>query len=85
MQGSFSQIDEFVVEAVDLKELEKIRIGHDGKGSADGWYLGKVVIKDPRDNLKEFIFPCDRYTTIFVNINSHSLLCSTKLTLSANV
>lgn len=43
-----------------LKELKKIRIGHDGKGSGSAWYLNKVVIKDPEDNTKVFEFPCER-------------------------
>lgn len=45
---------------MDLKDLEKIRIGHDGKGPGAGWFLDKVVIKDPNDPLKEFNFPCER-------------------------
>ena len=45
-----------------LKNLEKIRIGHDGKGPGAGWFLDKVVIKDPNDPLKEFNFPCERYS-----------------------
>ena len=55
------QVDEFEIEAVSLKDLEKIRIGHDGKGPGAGWFLDKVVVKDPRDPLKEFNFPCERY------------------------
>ena len=38
-----------------------IRVGHDGKGPGAGWFLDKVVIKDPTDPLKEYIFPCERY------------------------
>lgn len=29
-------IDEFIVEAVDLGELQKLRIGHDNSGEHDG-------------------------------------------------
>ena len=50
---------------MNLKDLEKIRIGHDGKGPGAGWFLDKVVIKDPSDPLKEYNFPCERYT-IFI-------------------
>ena len=39
------QIDEFVIEAVDLKKLKRIRIGHDGKHAGSGWFLEKVVIQ----------------------------------------
>ncbi|CAB4019689.1 lipoxygenase homology domain-containing 1-like, partial [Paramuricea clavata] len=54
-------VDEFEIEAVNLKDLEKIRIGHDGKGPGAGWFLDKVVIKDPSDSLKEYNFPCERW------------------------
>jgi hypothetical protein len=34
--------DEFQIEAVDLGELKKIRIGHDNSGVGPGWFLEKV-------------------------------------------
>lgn len=37
----------FEIEAVTLKKIKKIEIGHDGKGYGGGWYLEKVVIKHP--------------------------------------
>uniref|UniRef100_A0A670JIB8 Lipoxygenase homology PLAT domains 1 n=1 Tax=Podarcis muralis TaxID=64176 RepID=A0A670JIB8_PODMU len=37
--------DEFIIEAVDLKQVRRVRIGHDGKGGSSGWYLGKVIEK----------------------------------------
>ncbi|KAL7975753.1 hypothetical protein Chor_001243, partial [Crotalus horridus] len=33
------------IEAVDVGRIYKIRIGHDGAGFADGWFLENVVIK----------------------------------------
>lgn len=41
------QCDVFEIEAVTLKKIKKIEIGHDGKGYGGGWYLEKVVIKHP--------------------------------------
>ncbi|WAR20922.1 LOXH1-like protein, partial [Mya arenaria] len=38
------KMDEFVLEAVSVLKLTKIRIGHDGKGIGAGWYLDKVVV-----------------------------------------
>ena len=35
-------IDVFEIEAVTLKNLSKIRIGHDGSGTSPGWFLKKV-------------------------------------------
>ena len=39
-------IDVFKIEAITLKNLSKIRIGHDGKGA--GWFLkqvNKIILK----------------------------------------
>ncbi len=38
-------MDEFVIEAVSLKQIKRIRIGHDGTSAGDGWFLDKVIIK----------------------------------------
>lgn len=55
------QVDEFFIEAVSLKALEKVRVGHDSSGPGAGWFLDKVVIKDPEDGTKEYVFPCNRW------------------------
>ena len=57
-------MDEFLIEAVSLKSLEKVRVGHDSSGPGSGWFLDKVVIKDPEDNTKEYVFPCNRFGII---------------------
>jgi hypothetical protein len=36
------QVDVFTVEAEDVGALQKIRIGHDGKGIGASWYLESV-------------------------------------------
>ena len=53
-------MDEFLVEAVSLSDLTAIRIGHDGSGSSDGWFLDKVIIQDPEHEEKKFTFICNR-------------------------
>ncbi|XP_074880427.1 oxygen-regulated protein 1 [Buteo buteo] len=54
------QTDIFAVEAVHLGHLYKIVIGHNGLGSGNGWFLDKVVIKDPVTDL-DFTFLCHRW------------------------
>ncbi|XP_056433977.1 lipoxygenase homology domain-containing protein 1 [Gadus chalcogrammus] len=53
--------DEFIVEAVDIGQLQKIRIGHDndGGGSA-GWFLESVEI-DAQSLGQRLCFPCGRW------------------------
>ncbi|TSK72011.1 Lipoxygenase homology domain-containing protein 1 [Bagarius yarrelli] len=38
--------DEFVIEAVSLGTLNRVRIGHDGRGGGCGWFLDKVLIRE---------------------------------------
>uniref|UniRef100_A0A8C0UZD0 Oxygen-regulated protein 1 n=1 Tax=Cyanistes caeruleus TaxID=156563 RepID=A0A8C0UZD0_CYACU len=54
------QTDIFSVEAVHLGCLYKIVIGHNGLGSGNGWFLEKVVIKDPVTDL-DYTFLCHRW------------------------
>uniref|UniRef100_A0A8C3TZX6 Oxygen-regulated protein 1 n=1 Tax=Catharus ustulatus TaxID=91951 RepID=A0A8C3TZX6_CATUS len=54
------QTDIFAVEAVHLGCLYKIVIGHNGLGSGNGWFLDKVVIKDPVTDL-DYTFLCHRW------------------------
>lgn len=42
-----NQVDTFVVKAIELGELTKIRIRHDNKGGGAAWYLEKVEIFNP--------------------------------------
>lgn len=41
-----------------LLQLEKVRIGHDGRGLGTGWYLEEVVIIIHDEC---WIFPCNRW------------------------
>uniref|UniRef100_A0AAV2MQR6 PLAT domain-containing protein n=1 Tax=Knipowitschia caucasica TaxID=637954 RepID=A0AAV2MQR6_KNICA len=53
-------INEFIVEAVDLGDLEKMRIGHDNSGGSSGWFLDWVEIDAPSQG-QRLRFPCGRW------------------------
>ncbi|WAR01120.1 LOXH1-like protein, partial [Mya arenaria] len=52
------KMDEFVLEAVSVLKLTKIRIGHDGKGVGAGWYLDKVVVSQIGETKYDQEFVC---------------------------
>jgi len=54
------RVDEFELHCIDLGELTKVRIGHDGKGPGSGWHLDKVVV-DAQLLGKTWTFPCGRW------------------------
>ncbi|ERE85978.1 lipoxygenase homology domain-containing protein 1 [Cricetulus griseus] len=54
------QTDTFFLEAVNLGNLCKIVIGHDGLGQGNGWFLEDVVVRDPTTN-HEYAFFCHRW------------------------
>ncbi|XP_071500737.1 lipoxygenase homology domain-containing protein 1-like [Diadema antillarum] len=54
-------VDEFVLEAVSLRQLRRIRIGHDGTGAGSGWYLEKVVVTEMGKPKSQVVFPCNRW------------------------
>ncbi|XP_030048769.1 lipoxygenase homology domain-containing protein 1 [Microcaecilia unicolor] len=54
--------DEFIIEAVTLKQVRRLRIGHDGKGGGCGWFLDKVVVReDGKPETSAVEFPCFRW------------------------
>ncbi|KAG8456825.1 hypothetical protein GDO86_002563 [Hymenochirus boettgeri] len=54
--------DEFMIEAVSLKQVKRVRIGHDGKGGGCGWFLDKVIIReDGKPETEAVEFPCNRW------------------------
>lgn len=58
--------DEFLIEAVNCGELQKVRIGHDNKGLAPGWHLDTVevsVVKGEGSDagIGPWKFPCGRW------------------------
>ncbi|XP_071157260.1 uncharacterized protein [Mytilus edulis] len=42
--------DEFLLEAADIGDIGKIKIGHDGSSFMSGWHLHKVFIKKRQNN-----------------------------------
>ncbi|XP_048241483.1 lipoxygenase homology domain-containing protein 1-like isoform X2 [Haliotis rufescens] len=55
------QVDTFEIEAVTLKKLNKIRVGHDGKGPGSGWFLDKIVVKQIGSTKYDTTFECNRW------------------------
>ena len=55
-----AQVDVFVVEAVDLGKVFKVKIRHDNSMFGPAWFLDKVEVIDPVDN-ETFTFYCERW------------------------
>ncbi|CAF2713886.1 unnamed protein product [Rotaria sp. Silwood2] len=56
-----NKVDSFIIEAVSLKQIRKIRIGHDGSGSSAGWFLDKIVIHSEDQCYDPATFECHRW------------------------
>uniref|UniRef100_A0A8D3BN03 Lipoxygenase homology domains 1b n=1 Tax=Scophthalmus maximus TaxID=52904 RepID=A0A8D3BN03_SCOMX len=54
-------MDEFIVEAVALGQIRRVRIGHDGKGGGCGWFLDKVIVREEGQAEGAVEFPCNRW------------------------
>ncbi len=52
--------DKFGIEAVDLGDLVKLRIGHDGSGFGSGWFLENIIVTNEKTGEK-WIFNCNRW------------------------
>lgn len=50
----------FGIEAVDLGEISKARVGHDGSGFGSGWFLDNIIVTNEKDN-KKWVFNCGRW------------------------
>lgn len=53
-------IDTFKVKAVELGDLEKIKIGHDNSAAGSAWYLEKVEIYNPSTK-RTYLFNCQNW------------------------
>uniref|UniRef100_A0A8C2Q311 Lipoxygenase homology domains 1a n=1 Tax=Cyprinus carpio TaxID=7962 RepID=A0A8C2Q311_CYPCA len=54
--------DEFLVEAANLGQIRRVRIGHDGRGGGCGWFLDKVMIREEgQPEASSIEFPCYRW------------------------
>ncbi|XP_033751254.1 lipoxygenase homology domain-containing protein 1-like isoform X2 [Pecten maximus] len=54
-------VDMFTLEAVTLLKMNKVIIGHDGKGAGSGWFLDKVVVKQEGSDKYDYTFECERW------------------------
>uniref|UniRef100_A0A3B4YR02 Lipoxygenase homology PLAT domains 1 n=1 Tax=Seriola lalandi dorsalis TaxID=1841481 RepID=A0A3B4YR02_SERLL len=53
-------MDEFIVEAVAIGQVRRVRIGHDGKGGGCGWFLDKVIVREEGQAEAHAVeFPCN--------------------------
>ncbi|KAJ8306142.1 hypothetical protein KUTeg_016687 [Tegillarca granosa] len=52
--------DEFEIKAVDLGNLRKIKVGHDGDEPGSGWFLQKVQVRTSENENKIFVFVCNK-------------------------
>ncbi|KAM7392648.1 hypothetical protein PAMA_007662 [Pampus argenteus] len=53
--------DEFLIEAVALGQVRRVRVGHDGRGGGCGWFLDKVMVREEGQPESLAIeFPCFR-------------------------
>ncbi|XP_050407500.2 lipoxygenase homology domain-containing protein 1 isoform X2 [Patella vulgata] len=48
--------DKFQISLRDIGEIKSIRVEHDGKGFADGWFLDKIIIKNTADPKETYYF-----------------------------
>ncbi|XP_058493118.1 lipoxygenase homology domain-containing protein 1 [Solea solea] len=55
-------LDEFIIEAVNIGRVRRVRIGHDGKGGGCGWFLDKVIVREEgQAEFQAVEFPCNRW------------------------
>lgn len=55
------QHDEFLIEAVSLGQVRRVRVGHDGRGGGCGWFLDKVMVREEgQPETVAVEFPCFR-------------------------
>ena len=52
------------MEAVRLKKIHKIRIGHGGMKAGDGWFLDKVIVRPMKESEEELVFECNRSVNV---------------------
>lgn len=68
------KIDTFGIETLDVGELQKITIGHDGSGFGSGWFLDNVVVRDETLRNKEYKFQCGRWLDKVIQLFPYVLL-----------
>ncbi|XP_059163011.1 lipoxygenase homology domain-containing protein 1-like [Physella acuta] len=58
---SDKHVNVFRVEAVDLGNLNTVKIKHDGLGAGSGWYLRNIKVRDSMDSNLVCLFECERW------------------------
>ncbi|XP_058639789.1 lipoxygenase homology domain-containing protein 1 isoform X2 [Onychostoma macrolepis] len=54
--------DEFIIEAVSIGQVRRVRIGHDGRGGGCGWFVDKVIVREEGQAESQAVeFPCNRW------------------------
>ena len=73
-------MDVFTIEAVDMINLTKVMVGHEGEDHGKGWFLDKVIVKESTDAEQQYVFMCERYITkIFKTIITFPTKSNTSL------
>ena len=54
----FFQHDLFRIEAVDLGQLNKIKVHLEGFGSNPSWFIDKVSVRESEESAQVFVFEC---------------------------
>ena len=52
----------FEIQAINLDDVMRVTVGHDGDGAGDGWYLDKIIVRERGDKRsdKHSLFTCNR-------------------------
>jgi len=67
-------LDEFIIEAIAIGKIRRVRIGHDGKGGGCGWFLDKVIVREEGQAEAHAVeFPCNRCISLSVNTKKKTL------------
>ena len=56
----FHQVAHFTLEALDVRKLQRIVVGHTSEGHGAGWYLDKITVKESAEATSQYVFPCQR-------------------------
>jgi len=54
-----NQVDTFTLDAINLGDLEEIRVRHDNKGFGAAWYLDRIEVEAPAEKMSSF--PCSQW------------------------
>jgi len=55
------QTDRFLLEAIDLGKLFKVKIRHDDANLSSDWFLDRIEVIDPDMPDQPYVFHCERW------------------------